>query len=761
MLSFAPLVTHLPPAVAAQATSCDPEIMSVQPDGTPAAAGGFEPSMTPDGRFVAFTSRADGLVPGDNNAVTDVFLRDRQAGTTIMVSRGLHGAIGNGASVRPTITPDGRYVAFLSEASNLVDGDTNNTPDGFVRDLSTGVTERVSVDTTGGQLGVALEADNYDLPEPVSISDDGHLVSFTLPESQRRVALRDRRAKTTTILAPNSEDGALSGDGRWLVLASWEKLTADATTGFAVQPLYLYDVTTGQYRYIASGNNATINRDGRFVAYGGGRVWDRTTGQIETQPKPVGAESGIYLRTVMSPEGRFLAWASQTNYGQAAGHGAIWVVDRQTGLTTNAALRRDGLLSWGIRPAISGDGTTVAWSGPDGVVVSRVARIGVSQATQVYPSNSQDLLVFGANLDRVRSITTDPGVRIDSYRIDAPDKATVRVTVDRTARLGEHRLVLSGTGECPATVSFFVDAPLRVSDNGYTRAPYPGGSEQTGVSVYNIAPIPTRIERITIDGPDASDFRLVGGCAPGATLNPQQQCTVRLTFAPRAAGERRARIVVEHDRSSTPATATLQGHGDTPYTTPPGQPSSPATGGQSNAVPPYPASPPAPTATLPYAIAHHDGFARRFGPAPADFSLGVTPTLPVVGAAGTPGGTGLWLVASDGGIFSYGDARFYGSTGAIKLNKPIVGMAATPTGNGYWFVASDGGIFSFGGVNFLGSAAGRPGAGAPITSMAATPTGDGYWLLTGDGALFAYGDAGAAGSTAGRPGGGAVALVAL
>ncbi len=64
--------------------------------------------------------------------------------------------------------------------------------------------------------------------------------------------------------------------------------------------------------------------------------------------------------------------------------------------------------------------------------------------------------------------------------------------------------------------------------------------------------------------------------------------------------------------------------------------------------------------------------------------------------ATTPDGEGYWLVASDGGVFAFGDAAFYGSTGDIQLNQPIVGMAATPDGHGYWLVASDGGIFAFG-----------------------------------------------------------------
>ncbi|WP_200891146.1 hypothetical protein, partial [Acidithrix ferrooxidans] len=73
---------------------------------------------------------------------------------------------------------------------------------------------------------------------------------------------------------------------------------------------------------------------------------------------------------------------------------------------------------------------------------------------------------------------------------------------------------------------------------------------------------------------------------------------------------------------------------------------------------------------------------------------------PIVGMAATPDGKGYWLVASDGGIFTYGDAGFYGSAGAIPLNKPIVGMAATPDGKGYWLVASDGGIFTYGDAAF-------------------------------------------------------------
>ncbi len=103
---------------------------------------------------------------------------------------------------------------------------------------------------------------------------------------------------------------------------------------------------------------------------------------------------------------------------------------------------------------------------------------------------------------------------------------------------------------------------------------------------------------------------------------------------------------------------------------------------------------------------------------------------PIVGMAVTPSGRGYWLVASDGGVFSFGDASFHGSTGSMRLNKPIVGMAATPSGLGYWLVASDGGIFTFGDAPFDGSAA---TLGATVSGMVRAP--GGYTLASSQGPL--------------------------
>ncbi len=120
--------------------------------------------------------------------------------------------------------------------------------------------------------------------------------------------------------------------------------------------------------------------------------------------------------------------------------------------------------------------------------------------------------------------------------------------------------------------------------------------------------------------------------------------------------------------------------------------------------------------------------------------------LPMVGMAATKTNTGYWMVASDGGVFSFGDAHFYGSTGGIRLAQPIVGMTATASGKGYWFVASDGGVFAYGDAHFYGSMGGVH-LTKPIVGMTATPTGKGYWLVAADGGIFAFGDARFFGST--------------
>lgn len=149
-----------------------------------------------------------------------------------------------------------------------------------------------------------------------------------------------------------------------------------------------------------------------------------------------------------------------------------------------------------------------------------------------------------------------------------------------------------------------------------------------------------------------------------------------------------------------------------------------------------------------YWVVAADGGLFSYGGAPYLGSTGnININSPIVGIAGTPDGGGYWMVAADGGVFTFGDAPFYGSMGAVKLNSPVVGMAATPDGHGYWLAAADGGIFTFGDAPFYGSM-GAVKLNAPIVGMAASPTGKGYWMVAGDAGIFTFGDAGFFGTPA-------------
>ena len=165
-----------------------------------------------------------------------------------------------------------------------------------------------------------------------------------------------------------------------------------------------------------------------------------------------------------------------------------------------------------------------------------------------------------------------------------------------------------------------------------------------------------------------------------------------------------------------------------------------------------------------------DGGIFAFGNAQFYGSMGgKTLNQPIVGMTATPTGKGYWEVAADGGIFSFGTAQFYGSMGGQHLNQPIVGMAPASGGQGaaststasggYWLVAADGGIFSFGTAQFYGSMGGKS-LNAPVVGIAPTSGGKGaasnsaasggYWEVASDGGIFAFGDVGYYGSMGGR-----------
>lgn len=316
-----------------------------QPGPMQANRSSLTPSMTPDGRFIAFSSIASNLVPADSNNVKDVFVFDRQTDMLERVSISSDGVEGNGKSLLPAISGNGRYVAFVSEADNLVPDDNNGVADIFVHDRLTGETRRVSVDSNG------IEANG---------SSSGPAISFT---------------------------------GRYVAFQSTaSNLVADDTNGHT--DIFVHDMDTGETTRVSvdssglesdrASSEPSISGNGRFVAFRSGAtnlvpgqangrvhtyVHDRDTGattRVSVDSNGAQADDSSFSHSV-SGGGRYVVFrSSATNLVSNITNNArdIFVHDRNTGITTRVSVSSDGTQGNGNSdfPAISVDGRYVTFS---------------------------------------------------------------------------------------------------------------------------------------------------------------------------------------------------------------------------------------------------------------------------------------------------------------------------------------------------------------------------------------------------------------
>ncbi len=265
--------------------------VSIASDGTQANGGSGHPSFSIDGRFVAFQSGATTLVADDTNNAEDIFVHDRQTGNTTRVSVvSLNGFQSNGDSFNHydrSISADGRFVTFSSDATNLVNIDTNNAKDVFVHDRQTGETTRVSVTSEGAQ------ANGYsDYP---SISADGNLIAFHSPAPNLNTAnssiyVHNRQTGETRLVSVASsgipanlasEAPSISGDGRFV---SFSSIATTLVSGdiFGYADIFVHELATGETTRVSvasDGSQATygsnhsidtftaISNDGRFIAF--------------------------------------------------------------------------------------------------------------------------------------------------------------------------------------------------------------------------------------------------------------------------------------------------------------------------------------------------------------------------------------------------------------------------------------------------------------------------------------------------------------
>ncbi len=328
-------------------------LASVDSAGVQGNGASNSPSLSADGRFVAFGSSATNLAGGDSNGVADVFVHDLATGSTSRASVSSGGDQGDAASFSPSLSGDGRFVAFASDATNLVAGDTNGTRDVFVRDRLLGTTERVSVASDGTQ------ANGFSAPP--SLSDDGRFVAFgsfagTLVPSDTNgtldVFVHDRETRVTTRVsvdgAGNQADGLSSGasmsaDGRFVAFFSEAtNLVPDDTN--ATRDVFVHDRETGTTERVnVSGSGAEADAQSGFGIRGNSTV-----------PR-------------LSADGRFVSFdsfAANLVPGDANGRPDAFVRDRLLGTTVRVSESSSGAegTDGSSDTAIGADGTVVAFA---------------------------------------------------------------------------------------------------------------------------------------------------------------------------------------------------------------------------------------------------------------------------------------------------------------------------------------------------------------------------------------------------------------
>lgn len=341
------------------------ELVSVSSSGEQGNFGADRPAISSDGRFVCFASESSNLVANDTNGFYDIFVHDNISGNTERVSVSNTGDEGNNASAPSfwsgascSITPDGRYVAFLSLASNLVADDTNNWFDVFVRDRQTGTTERVSISSSGEEQ-IFRPGDRCWDPD---ISDDGRFVTFMssarnlVPNDTNEstdIFVHDRTTKTTERVSISSSGAqatgnsgatqawspSISGDGRYVAFASYFTNLIDNDTNDRVADIFVHDRLTGVTECVSVSSNGIqgngpsyhpqISENGRFVSFESSSynltetdtnvatdifVHDRQTGitelvSVDSSGQQGGSSCGS-RRSSISDDGRYVTFRS-------------------------------------------------------------------------------------------------------------------------------------------------------------------------------------------------------------------------------------------------------------------------------------------------------------------------------------------------------------------------------------------------------------------------------------------------------------------
>jgi Tol biopolymer transport system component/lysophospholipase L1-like esterase len=365
----------------------------------------FESSQSADGRFVAFTSAATTMAPPDTKRGADVFVRDQQTGVTTRVSVSSSGELAaSGYADYPSISADGRYVAFVSNAPNLVPGDTNNTVDVFVHDRETQLTRRVSVSSAGiqGDRGSQYPTISANGRHVVFDSSATNLVDGTsdytgifMHDLESGVTSRVSVSSTGAQANSYSGNASVSGDGRIVVFTSRATNLVPSDTN-VYEDVFMHDRQSGMTTKVsvssagehanAFARHASISADGRYVGFeswatnlvtgdtnGALDVFLRDlqtneTTRVSVTTDGVQGNSHSYYKPAFSADGRYVAFTSVATNLEAGETNTfryqIFVRDRLSGTTERASVSSEGTPANGDSywPSISADGRHVGFT---------------------------------------------------------------------------------------------------------------------------------------------------------------------------------------------------------------------------------------------------------------------------------------------------------------------------------------------------------------------------------------------------------------
>lgn len=370
-------------------------VLSITTAGVTANGASDHPSISADGRYVVFDSDASNLVSGDTNGLKDIFLVDRQSGSIVRISVGASGQEANGASSNPSISASGRHIAFVTTANNLISSETGSQSRVLVYDRATATLTRVSVNNSGTQVA----GNSY---RPV-LSWDGRYVAFS------SMATDLVGGDTNMVLDVFVHDRDPDANGSFEGNGTTERVSLD---------------TGATQRSIAS-DYPSISADGRYVAYASGMevyVFDRNTDTSERVSVGLSgaASNGVSTYTSMSADARYVAFVSQaTNLVSSDTNAAVadvFVADRNTGTIIIGSRSNSGVQ------------VNVASSYP---VLSADARyLGFLAASTAFATREISAPVY---IDAVSSATGGGGgsgetTVTHAYRRDLVSGTTVRVS---------------------------------------------------------------------------------------------------------------------------------------------------------------------------------------------------------------------------------------------------------------------------------------------------------------------------------------------